>query len=54
MLVKELQSLGLSVEVLNEDEEQVQVASEDSLDIPELGINLSGMESTDDWLRGPL
>jgi DNA-directed RNA polymerase subunit beta len=54
VLVKELQSLGLSVEVLNEDEEQVQFASEDSLDIPELGINLSGMESTDDWLRGPL
>jgi DNA-directed RNA polymerase subunit beta len=51
VLVKELQSLGLSVEVLNEDEEQVQFPSEEGLEIPELGINLSGMESTDDWLR---
>jgi DNA-directed RNA polymerase subunit beta len=54
VLVKELQSLGLSVEVLNEDEEQVHFPSEEGLDIPELGINLSGMESTEDWLRGPL
>jgi DNA-directed RNA polymerase subunit beta len=54
VLVKELQSLGLSVEVLNEDEEEVQFPSEDTLEIPELGINLSGMESSDDWLRGPL
>jgi DNA-directed RNA polymerase subunit beta len=51
VLVKELQSLGLSVEVLNEDEEEVQFPSEESLEIPELGINLSGMESSDDWLR---
>jgi DNA-directed RNA polymerase subunit beta len=51
VLVKELQSLGLSVEVLNEDEEQVQFPSDEGLEIPELGINFSGMESTDDWLR---
>ena len=47
VLVKELQSLGLSVEILNEDEEQVSF-SEDYLEaIPSLGINLSGRESED-------
>ncbi len=47
VLVKELQSLGLSVEILNEDEEQV-AFNEDYMDqIPSLGINLSGRESED-------
>ena len=47
VLVKELQSLGLSVEILNEDEEQVSF-NEDYMDsIPSLGINLSGRESED-------
>jgi DNA-directed RNA polymerase subunit beta len=47
VLVKELQSLGLSVEILNEDEEQVSF-SEDYIEaIPSLGINLSGRESED-------
>jgi len=43
VLVKELQSLGLSVEVLNEDEEQVEFVEEGE-GVPELGINLSGFE----------
>ncbi len=42
VLVKELQSLGLSVEVLNEDEQQVEFVEGES--VPELGINLSGFE----------
>jgi len=47
VLVKELQSLALAVEVLNEDEERIQFveetgSTEDSL--PELGINLAGPE----------
>jgi DNA-directed RNA polymerase subunit beta len=46
VLVKELQSLGLSVEVLNEDEEKIQFVEDSSSDImPELGLNLSGFES---------
>jgi DNA-directed RNA polymerase subunit beta len=43
VLVKELQSLGLSVEVLNEDEESVEFVEEGE-GVPELGINLSGFE----------
>jgi DNA-directed RNA polymerase subunit beta len=43
VLVKELQSLGLSVEVLNEDEERVALP-EDGMEPPRLGINLEGME----------
>jgi len=46
VLVKELQSLGLSVEVLNEDEESVEFVEEGE-SVPELGINLSGFESED-------
>ena len=49
VLVKELQSLGLSVEVLNEDEEQVALPDE-GLEIPRLGINLEGMERGEDLL----
>jgi len=44
VLVKELQSLGLSVEVLNEDEESVEFVEEGGDDVPQLGINLSGFE----------
>jgi DNA-directed RNA polymerase subunit beta len=44
VLVKELQSLGLSVEVLNEDEESVEFVEEGD-GVPQLGINLSGFES---------
>jgi DNA-directed RNA polymerase subunit beta len=47
VLVKELQSLGLSVEILNEEEEEV-AFTEDYIDaIPQLGINLTGRESED-------
>jgi DNA-directed RNA polymerase subunit beta len=43
VLVKELQSLGLSVEVLNEHEESVEFVDQGEA-VPELGINLSGFE----------
>ncbi len=46
VLVKELQSLGLSVEVLNEEEESVEFVEEGE-GVPELGINLSGFEGED-------
>jgi DNA-directed RNA polymerase subunit beta len=53
VLVKELQSLGLAVEVLNEDEGEVRFAEDltgadagDDL-LPDLGINLSGLERGD-------
>jgi DNA-directed RNA polymerase subunit beta len=49
VLVKELQSLGLSVEVLNEDEERVAMPDE-SLEPPRLGINLEGMERGEELL----
>jgi DNA-directed RNA polymerase subunit beta len=49
VLVKELQSLGLSVEVLNEDEEQVALPDE-GLEPPRLGINLEGMERGEELL----
>ncbi|GAC1366235.1 MAG: DNA-directed RNA polymerase subunit beta [Ktedonobacteraceae bacterium] len=45
VLVKELQSLGINVEVLNEDEQKIQFVEDTSNDVmPELGINLSGFE----------
>ncbi|MEE8384474.1 MAG: DNA-directed RNA polymerase subunit beta, partial [Dehalococcoidia bacterium] len=52
VLVKELQSLGLAVEVLNEEEERVTLAETSSVEIPELGIDLSGREKGEDFL-GP-
>ncbi|MCC6236899.1 MAG: DNA-directed RNA polymerase subunit beta [Dehalococcoidia bacterium] len=47
VLVKELQSLGLSVEILNEEEEEVSFSEDYTEPIPSLGINLSGRESED-------
>jgi DNA-directed RNA polymerase subunit beta len=45
VLVKELQSLGINVEVLNEDEQKIQFVEDIATDtMPELGINLSGFE----------
>jgi DNA-directed RNA polymerase subunit beta len=49
VLVKELQSLGLSVEVLNEDDERVAIPDE-GIDPPRLGINLEGMERGEELL----
>ena len=49
VLVKELQSLGLSIEVLNEDEERVAIPDE-GVEPPRLGINLEGMERGEDLL----
>ena len=47
VLVKELQSLGLAVEVLNEDEQKhpVRRGHRHAMCMPELGINLSGFET---------
>ncbi len=45
VLVKELQSLGINVEVLNEDEQQIRLLEDTGADVmPELGINISGYE----------
>jgi len=45
VLVKELQSLGINVEVLNEDEQKILFVEDITSDtMPELGINLSGFE----------
>ena len=45
VLVNELKSLGINVEILNEDEEKIPFSEDLSNDImPELGINLSGFE----------
>ncbi|MEZ4482434.1 MAG: DNA-directed RNA polymerase subunit beta [Dehalococcoidia bacterium] len=47
VLVKELQSLGLSVEVSNDEGGSVSFIDDSSSDMPELGINFSGFESED-------
>jgi len=49
VLVKELQSLGLAVEVLNEEEEEVTFAEDltSSDSIPSLGVRLTGFERDD-------
>jgi DNA-directed RNA polymerase subunit beta len=52
VLVKELQSLGLAVEVLNEEQERVTLAETSAAEIPELGIDISGLEKGEDFL-GP-
>jgi DNA-directed RNA polymerase subunit beta len=45
LLVKELQSLGINVEILNENEQRIHLTEEVGRDeIPELGVNLSGFE----------
>jgi len=44
VLVKELQSLGLAVEVLNEEEEEVAFGEELALEAPRLEVNISGFE----------
>jgi DNA-directed RNA polymerase subunit beta len=48
VLVKELQSLGLAVEVLNEEEEEVSFGEDvDGVDVRSLDINISGFERGD-------
>ena len=47
VLVKELQSLGLSVEVSNDAGGSVSFTEDAGADLPELGINLSGFEAED-------
>ncbi len=45
VLVKELQALGINLEVLNQDEQKIHFAEDTGNDVmPELGINLSGLE----------
>ncbi len=47
VLVKELQALGINVEVLNEEEQTIHFVEDTSSDlVPELGINLSGFEES--------
>ena len=48
VLVKELQSLGLSVEILNDAEEDVGFGDDGAEAMPRLGINLSGRETRED------
>jgi DNA-directed RNA polymerase subunit beta len=49
VLVKELQSLGISVDILNEDDEQIELLEDPSgYATPSLGINMSGFERGDD------
>jgi DNA-directed RNA polymerase subunit beta len=46
VLIKELQSLGLSVEVLNDNEEEIRfIEDAAAYASPDLGINISGLES---------
>jgi DNA-directed RNA polymerase subunit beta len=47
VLVKELQSLGLAIEVLNEEDERVPYLLESTAEAPRLGINLSGFEESE-------
>ncbi|HLZ63242.1 MAG TPA: DNA-directed RNA polymerase subunit beta [Ktedonosporobacter sp.] len=45
VLVKELQSLGINVEILNEDDQRISFVEDGSNDVlPELGVNISGFE----------
>jgi DNA-directed RNA polymerase subunit beta len=50
LLVKELQSLSINVEILNDDDQKIHV-TEDAVndEIPELGVNLSGFERTETY-----
>jgi DNA-directed RNA polymerase subunit beta len=51
VLVKELQSLGLAVEVLNDEEERVLLTDTSTAELPDLGgIDLSGFEKGEDRL----
>jgi DNA-directed RNA polymerase subunit beta len=50
VLVKELQSLGINVEILNANDEQIELLEDPSgYATPNLGINLSGFESGADF-----
>ena len=50
VLVKELQSLGINVEILNADDEQIELLEDPGgYATPNLGINLSGFESGADF-----
>jgi len=51
VLVKELQSLGLSVEVSNDEGGNVSFVDDTSADVPELGINLSGFEAEEQYFN---
>ncbi len=51
VLVKELQSLGLAVEVLNDEEERVLLTDTSTAELPDLGgIDLSGFEKGEERL----
>jgi DNA-directed RNA polymerase subunit beta len=45
LLIKEMQALGINVEVLNENEQAIHLVEDSSNDVvPQLGVNLSGFE----------
>jgi DNA-directed RNA polymerase subunit beta len=51
VLVKELQSLGLAVEVSNDEGSSVSFLEDSSSDLPELGLNLTGFEREEDFFN---
>uniref|UniRef100_UPI0034DFBC5D DNA-directed RNA polymerase subunit beta n=1 Tax=Tepidiforma sp. TaxID=2682230 RepID=UPI0034DFBC5D len=51
VLVKELQSLGLAVEVSNDQGSSVSFVDDTSNDLPELGLNLTGFEREEDFFN---
>jgi DNA-directed RNA polymerase subunit beta len=53
VLVKELQSLGLSVEVLNEEEETVSLIEDSATEFHRMGMNWPLLEERTGWKRSP-
>jgi DNA-directed RNA polymerase subunit beta len=51
VLVKELQSLGLAVEVSNDEGSSVSFIDDSANDLPELGLNLTGFEREEDFFN---
>ena len=47
VLLKELQSLGLAVDVVNEEDATVEFEAAGRDELPQLGVNLSGFEGED-------
>jgi DNA-directed RNA polymerase subunit beta len=46
LLVKEMQSLAINVEILNEDDQKISFVEDEVYDVmPELGVNINGLEN---------